>query len=110
MESACKGYHIPKEGFMLKKILNNIDTTYEGYKNLKSFLSSVIKGEFKKRDAEMTQRFQHHESSKTVAPNALESKMESMEHSQGISGFSGSGYKGAGKAQSDKMMYNRPRH
>jgi hypothetical protein len=95
---------------MLKKLLTTIDTTYEGYKNLRTFFTSVYNGEYKNRDAEINKRFQQYESKKTIAPEAFNPKMESMEHSQGVSGFSGSGYKGAGKAQADKMIHNRARH
>lgn len=95
---------------MLKEIFNTIDTTYEGYKNLRTFFTSVFNGEFKNRDAEINKRFQQYESKKSVAPEAFNPKLESMEHSQGVSGFAGSGYKGAGKAQADKSIHNRARN
>ena len=95
---------------MISRIIKNIETTYEAYKNVKSFVTSVINGEFKTRDAEINKRFQQYEAHKTPAPETFNPKMESMEHSQGVSGFSGSGYLNAGKAHADKMIHNKGRH
>lgn len=39
---------------------------------------------------------------------SLKSKLQSMRDSQGKSDFSGSSYNGPGKAESDKVIFNKP--
>ena len=89
---------------MISRLIKNIETTYEAYMNVKSFITSVINGEFKTRDAEINKRFQQYEAQKHPAPENFNPKMESMlDHSHGVSGI-------VGKTHSDKIIHNRGRH
>jgi hypothetical protein len=98
-----------KEIFMFTRILCKVDSSLNKILKLTERINFLLEKFLKGDDSEVGKRFLKVDKRQVPSKDQFSTKLQSMEHSQGVSGFSGSGYKGPGSVSHDKVISNRAR-
>ncbi len=92
---------------MITQLFNGLEKGIKRINQVMLSLVAAIKGVDPRRDELITKRFLRDNKSQSPRPERMNPKNQSMVDSQGISGFSGSGYKGPAGVNHDKVISNR---
>lgn len=95
---------------MITRVLAKVDHAFKVALKLTGKVNTLLERLGDNRDAEINKRFLKENQQRPPSEDFINSRMESMENSQGVTGFSGSGYKGPGKVNHDKIISNRARN